>query len=125
MEQKYYICKHCENIVEKVKDAGVPIICCGEKMQELIPGSVDAAAEKHVPAYKVEGNIVTVSVGSVEHPMLPEHYIEWVALQTKQGSQRKTLNPGEKASVCFALCDGDEVEAVYAYCNQHSLWKVS
>ena len=124
MEQKYYICEHCENIVEKIKDAGVPIICCGEKMKEIIPGSVDAAAEKHVPVYKIEGNIVTVNVGSVEHPMMPEHYIEWISLQTKQGNQRKILSPGDKSSVCFALCDGDEVEAVYAYCNQHSLWKV-
>lgn len=123
MEQKYYICEHCENIVEKIKDAGVPIICCGEKMKELAAGTTDAAVEKHVPKYKVEGNLVTVNVGSVEHPMLPEHYIEWVSLQTKQGSQRKVLKPEDKTEVHFALCDGDEVEAVYAYCNLHSLWR--
>ena len=123
MEQKYYICEHCENIVEKIKDAGVPIICCGEKMKELVAGTTDAAVEKHVPKYKVEGNLVTVNVGSVEHPMLPEHYIEWVSLQTKQGSQRKVLKPEDKTEVHFALCDGDEVEAVYAYCNLHSLWR--
>ena len=68
-------------------------------------------------------SVVHVKVGSVEHPMLPEHYIEWVSLQTKQGNQRKELHPGEKPEVCFALCEGDEVEAVYAYCNLHSLWK--
>ncbi len=123
MEQKFFICKHCGNIIAMVKDVGVPIMCCGQKMTEIIPGTTDAAVEKHVPAYKVEGNIVTVNVGSVEHPMLPEHYIEWVSLQTKQGNQRKALNPGEKPEVCFALCEDDEVEAVYAYCNLHGLWK--
>lgn len=123
MEQKFFICEHCGNIISMVKDTGVPVMCCGQKMKELIPGTTDAAAEKHLPVYEVNGNIVTVTVGSVDHPMLPEHYIEWVSLQTKQGSQRKLLQPGEKPVVCFALCDGDAVEAVYAYCNLHSLWK--
>lgn len=123
MEQKYYVCEHCGNIVEMVKDAGVPVMCCGQKMTEIVPGTTDAAVEKHVPDYQVEGNTVNVTVGSVEHPMLPEHYIEWVSLQTKQGLQRKQLKPGDKPSVSFALCDGDEVEEVYAYCNLHGLWK--
>ena len=123
MEQKYYVCEHCGNIVEMVKDAGVPVMCCGQKMTEMVPGTTDAAVEKHVPDYQVEGNTVNVTVGSVEHPMLPEHYIEWVSLQTKQGLQRKQLKPGDKPSVSFALCDGEEVEAVYAYCNLHGLWK--
>lgn len=123
MEQKFFICKHCGNIIAMVKDSGVPVVCCGEKMQEIIPGTTDAAVEKHVPVYKVEGNKVIVNVGSVDHPMLAEHYIEWVSLQTKQGNQRKTLKPGDKPSVCFSICEGDEVEAVYAYCNLHSLWR--
>lgn len=123
MEQKFYICSHCGKIIAVVKESGVPVMCCGQKMTEIIPGSVDAAAEKHVPAYTVENNVVTVNVGSAEHPMLPEHYIEWVSLQTKQGNQRKALKPGDKPRICFALCDGDEVEAVYAYCNLHGLWK--
>ncbi len=123
MEQKFYICKHCGNIIAKVKDTGVPVICCGEPMSEIIPGTTDAAVEKHVPVWTVENGIVHVKVGSVEHPMLPEHYIEWVSLHTKQGNQRKELHPGEKPEVCFALCEGDEVETVYAYCNLHSLWK--
>ena len=110
MEQKFYICKHCGNIIAKVKDTGVPVICCGEPMSEIIPGTTDAAVEKHVPVWTVENGIVHVKVGSVEHPMLPEHYIEWVSLQTKQGNQRKELHPGEKPEVCFALCEGDEVE---------------
>lgn len=88
-----------------------------------MPEMAEAAIEKHVPSYEINGNIVTVTVGSVEHPMLPEHYIEWVSLQTKFGNQRKALSPGDKPVVSFALCDGDNVEAVYAYCNLHSLWK--
>lgn len=123
MEQKFYICEHCGNIIAKVKDAGVPVMCCGQRMKEIIPGTSDGAAEKHVPVYRVEGSIVTVRVSSVDHPMLPEHYIEWVSLQSKQGNQRKLLHPGDEPEVRFALCPGDEVEAVYAYCNLHSLWK--
>ncbi len=123
MEQKFYICEHCGNIVAEVKSSGVPIMCCGEKMKEIIPGTTDAAVEKHVPVYRTEGNKVYVTVGEVEHPMLPEHYIEWISLQTKSGNQRKCLKPGDEPKACFALCEGDEVEAVYAYCNLHSLWK--
>jgi len=123
MEQKFYICEHCGNIIAMVKDSGVPVMCCGQKMKELVPGATDAAVEKHVPVYQIDGNVVTVTVGSAEHPMLPEHNIEWVSLQTKQGNQRKALRPGDKPVVRFAICDGDEVEAVYAYCNLHSLWK--
>ena len=123
MNQKFYRCNHCGNIVAFVKESGVPVVCCGEKMTEIIPGTVDASREKHVPVYSVEGNIVRVNVGAAEHPMLPEHFIEWVSIRTKQGNQRKELHPGEKPEVCFALCDGDEVEAVYAYCNLHGLWK--
>ncbi len=98
-------------------------MCCGEKMQQLIAGSTDAAVEKHVPTYRVEGNLVKVTVGSTEHPMLPEHYIEWISLQTKQGNQRKELEPNQAPSVCFSICEGDEIEVVYAYCNLHGLWK--
>lgn len=123
MEQKFYICEHCGNIIAMVKTSGVPVMCCGQKMKELIPGTTDAAVEKHVPVYEVKDNIVTVTVGSVTHPMLPEHFIEWISIQTKFGNQRKVLKPGEEPKACFALCEGDEVEAVYAYCNLHSLWK--
>ena len=123
MEQKFLICEHCGNMIAMVKDTGVPVMCCGQKMTEIIPGTTDAAVEKHVPVYTVDGTTVTVSVGSTAHPMLPEHYIEWVTLQTKQGNQRKLLKPGDEPKVCFAMCEGDEVEAVYAYCNLHGLWK--
>ena len=123
MEQKFYVCKHCGKIIAVVKESGVPVMCCGQKMTEIVPGSVDAAAEKHVPVWTVEGNTVNVKVGEVAHPMLPEHYIEWVSLQSTCGNQRKQLRPGDAPEVSFALTDGDEVEAVYAYCNLHSLWK--
>lgn len=123
MEQKFFVCKTCGNIIAMVKNAGVPVMCCGAKMTEIIPGTTEAATEKHIPVYKVEGNKVFVTVGSVEHPMEDAHYIEWISLQTKQGNQRKELHPGEEPKACFAICDGDEVEAVYAYCNLHGLWK--
>lgn len=123
MEQKYYICKHCGKIVAVVADSKAPVMCCGEKMVELTANTTEAAVEKHIPVFEIANGKVTVTVGSVEHPMQDEHYIQWVALQTKQGSQMKPLNPGDKPQVCFALCDDDEVEAVYAYCNLHGLWK--
>ncbi len=123
MKQQFFICKHCGNIIAYVKDNGVRVSCCGEEMQELIPGTTDAAREKHVPVYSVENGTVSVNVGEIDHPMLAEHYIEWVSLQTKFGNQRKQLKPGNALSVTFALSDGDEVEAVYAYCNLHGLWK--
>ena len=123
MEPKFLICAHCGNIVSVVKDAGVPIKCCGENMKELVPGTTEGAAEKHLPVCQVEGNRVRVKVGSTAHPMEEEHSIQWVALQTKQGAQYKTLAPGRSPEVCFALCDADEVEAALAYCDLHGLWK--
>ena len=123
MEMKFYRCAHCGQIIAVVKKTGVPIICCGEPMKEIIPGTTDASLEKHVPVYEVKDGKVVVKVGAIDHPMIPEHYIEWVAIQTKFGNQRKSLKPGDAPQVCFRLCDGDEVEAVYAYCNLHSLWK--
>ena len=123
MKQKFLICEKCGNIIAMVKESGVPIVCCGQKMSEIIPGTVDASREKHIPVYEVKDGKVHVTVGSVEHPMTPEHYIEWVSIQTKLGNQRKQLTPGSAPVVCFSICEGDEVEAVYAYCNLHSLWK--
>ena len=123
MDMKFYKCKHCGQMVAIVKETGAPLVCCGEPMEEIVAGTTDAAVEKHVPVYEVKDNKVTVTVGSVEHPMLDVHYIEWVSLQTKQGNQRKALKPGDAPKVEFAICEGDEVEAVYAYCNLHSLWK--
>ena len=123
MEMKFYRCPHCGQIIAIVKATGVPIVCCGEPMAEVVPGTTDASLEKHVPVVNVEGNTVHVRVGSASHPMVPEHYIEWIAIQTKLGNQRKQLSPGDEPKSCFSICDGDEVETVYAYCNLHSLWK--
>lgn len=120
---KFYHCEHCGNIVAYATDKGVPIVCCGEKMKEMIPGTVDASKEKHVPVVSREGNLVTVKVGAAPHPMVPEHYIGWVALQTNTGNQRKELDHTGAPEAKFALLDGDEVVAVYAWCNLHGLWK--
>ena len=119
---KFYVCPHCGNIVEMVHDAGVNPVCCGQKMNELIPNSVDASGEKHVPAVKVDGSVVEVNVGSVDHPMVDVHWIEWVELVSDKGIQRKYLNPGEAPKVSFYIRD-EKPLAVYAYCNLHGLWK--
>lgn len=123
MKQKFLKCNRCGNIIAMVHESGVTPVCCGEKMNEMIPGTTEASVEKHVPVYRVEGNRVIVTVGSVAHPMTEEHYIEWVSLSTKIGNQRKLLTPDSAPEVCFSICEGDEVEAVYAYCNLHGLWK--
>ena len=120
---KFYVCKHCGNIIAYAKNKGVPVMCCGEKMSELVPGSVDAETEKHVPVISVEGNKVTVTVGEVEHPMAEEHFIEWIALETQEGNQRKELKPGSKPQAVFMLAETDKAVAAYAYCNLHGLWK--
>ena len=113
----------CGNIIAYAENPGCDVMCCGKPMEEIVPGTTDASLEKHVPVFEVKDNVVVVTVGSVEHPMLPEHYIEWVALKTKFGNQRKALKPGDAPKACFALLPGDEVEEVYAFCNLHSLWK--
>ena len=123
MEMKFYRCSHCGQIVAIVKGTGVPVVCCGEPMKEIIPGTTDGAVEKHVPVFEVKDGVVTVCVGSVEHPMLPEHYIEWIAIQTKNGNQRKALKPGDAPKATFYIGKADEVLAVYEYCNLHGLWK--
>jgi len=121
-EQQFFICKHCRNLVGMINNAGVQIICCGEAMSELVPNTVDAAVEKHVPEVTVEGNTVKVQIGSVLHPMSEEHHIEWIYLETAKGGQRKNLEVGDESSAVFTLVD-DQPTAVYAYCNLHGLWE--
>lgn len=118
---RFYICEHCGNIVEMVNNAGVPLMCCGQKMTALEAGTVEASHEKHIPVVEHSGNTATVNVGSVEHPMAEEHSILWVYLQTDKGGQRKCLEVGASPEVTFALCD-EKPLAVYAYCNLHGLW---
>lgn len=121
MKAKFYVCRHCGNLIEMVDDHGVNVVCCGEKMEALIPNTVDASGEKHLPVVSVKDGVVNVSVGSVEHPMLDEHHIAWVYLQTENGVQRKHFKAGEPPVVSFAL-GGEKPVAVYAYCNLHGLW---
>ena len=120
---KFYVCERCGNIIEYVKDKGVPVMCCGSKMQEIVPGTSDGAAEKHIPVVRTEGNRVFVQIGSVEHPMTEEHHIEWIVIETKQGCQKKKLSAGEEPKAEFLLPEGDVLIAAYEYCNLHGLWK--
>ena len=119
----FYICKGCGKIIGMVKPSKCPTKCCGEPMEEMVPGTTDGALEKHVPAVTINGRDVKVTVGEVLHPMAEEHYIMWIALETKQGAQRKSLQPGAEPCAMFALAEGDEAVAAYEYCNLHGFWK--
>ena len=119
---KFYICEHCKNIIIKTVDSGVPVVCCGQPMKELVPGATDGAHEKHVPFVTIDGNVVKVQVGEVEHPMMEAHYIQFIALETKSGCQIKKLTPSDKPIAEFVLAAGEEAVAVYEYCNLHGLW---
>jgi superoxide reductase len=121
-EKSFYRCKHCGNIAELIYDSGAALTCCGEEMSELIANTVDASKEKHVPVVTVTGDRVTVKIGAVPHPMLEEHYIMWVYLQTGKGGQRKCFKPRDTPEVTFSLVD-DKPVAAYEYCNLHGLWK--
>lgn len=123
--QRFFYCKHCGNLVGMLHSSGVPIICCGEPMTELQANTQEASLEKHVPDVKVEGRRVQVQVGSIPHPMGAEHHIAWVYMQTNKGGQRHMLTLDKEPVTEFALDDGEEPVAVYAYCNLHSLWKKS
>ncbi len=122
---EFYVCAHCGNILTFMKNKGVPVMCCGEKMNKIEPNTTDAANEKHVPVITQEGNKVTVTVGAVTHPMLEEHFIEWIVLETKKGSMTANLKPGSEPKAEFLLTDGDEVVSAFEYCNLHGLWKAS
>lgn len=119
--KKFYICRHCGNLIEMVHDAKVPVFCCGQKMEALVPNTVEASGEKHIPVVSVQGSQVHVNVGSVDHPMVPEHFIEWVYVETENGGCRKELHPDSAPNVVFEL-GNEKAVAVYAYCNLHGLW---
>ena len=122
MATRFYRCRHCGNVAHKVVDSKVPLVCCGEKMEELIPNTVDASGEKHVPVMTVldEGRI-RIEVGSVAHPMLPEHHIAFIYVETVDGGIRVDLTDKPEAEICISA---DKVVAVYEYCNLHGLWKM-
>ena len=121
MKAKFYICNHCGNLVTTIHNAGVPLVCCGEKMKELVPNTVEASGEKHLPVAELSGSRLTVTVGAVEHPMADVHYIQWIFVETEDGGQIRYLNPGQAPNVGFEL-GSEKPVAVYAYCNLHGLW---
>ena len=121
MSNKFRLCRKCGNLVGMVHDSGVPLVCCGQPMDILEANTSEGAGEKHLPVVQVDGDTVRVNVGSVDHPMLDAHYIEWIFVQTEHGGQRKALRPGDAPHAEFFL-KGDKALAVYAYCNLHGLW---
>ena len=118
-----YRCSLCGNIVIMAYKGGGTLTCCGQEMELLKPNTVDAAQEKHVPVVKVEGNKVTVKIGSVEHPMTPEHYIGSILLETSRSLQVKYMKPTDKPEAEFEVAPGEKPVAVYEYCTLHGLWK--
>lgn len=120
---RFYRCQHCGNIVIKVVDSRVPVMCCGEIMKELVANTTDAAQEKHVPVIDIKNGVVDVKIGSIPHPMIAEHYINFIALETETGHQIKMLQPNESPEAKFYVGD-ERVVAVYEYCNLHGLWAV-
>ena len=121
-KQKFFICKHCGNLMGIIENKGVPMMCCGEEMQPLIPNTEEASTEKHLPDVNVSGQCIEVKVGSVPHPMEEAHHISFVYIETELGGQRKELKIGEEPKLSFCFAD-DKPLAVYAYCNLHGIWK--
>jgi len=118
----FYKCERCGNMVGLISVLGAPLVCCGQEMTLLVPNTVEASTEKHLPAVTVSGNNVNVQVGSVLHPMEDGHKITFVFMETECGGQRKSLKIGAEPKLSFCLAD-DKPIAVYAYCNLHGLWK--
>ena len=118
--RKFYLCKRCGNVVSIIVNGGGPLFCCGEKMVELTPNTVDAALEKHVPNCEVRDNKIIVKVGEVMHPMDEDHYINFVALEYDDTIEIHNFKPGDEPIWIF---DYKENAKVYAYCNKHGLWQ--
>lgn len=120
---KFYKCELCGKVIEMLTDPTVATICCAKEMYRLIPNKNDGAVEKHLPVVKVDGNKVHVEVGSVIHPMVEEHSIEWIILQTDKAVYRRNLKPYQKPIADFTIQDDEKALSVYTYCNLHSLWE--
>ncbi len=118
---RFFKCPHCGNVVIKLVEKDVPIFCCGVAMEEIVPKTTDLAGEKHIPIFSLKGDLLTVKVGEVSHPMLDEHYINFVAVETASGFIVKNLNPNSLPETTFFVGD-EKVKAVYEYCNLHGLW---
>ena len=123
MTIKFYKCLHCGNVIIKLVDSTVPVVCCGEKMTELVPNTSDGAGEKHVPVINVNGNVVDVTISTVQHPSVPEHFIQFIVLETSYGFQIKNLSAGDTPKASFVIKEDEKVVAAYEYCNLHGLWK--
>lgn len=121
-KQKFFICKQCGNMVGLIDEHSAPLMCCGEKMSEIIPNTAEASVEKHLPAVTLSGDGISVQVGSAPHPMEEAHHIQFVYVETERGGQRKNLRIGEAPALTFCFSE-DKPIAVYAYCNLHGLWK--
>ena len=120
---KFYVCDGCKNLVMFLGEkSGCTPVCCGEQMKELVPNTVEAAFEKHIPVVKEEGGKVFVQVGEVAHPMMEAHYIEWVYLLTDKGEQIHRFRPGDAPNCVFHIGEEEVVIQVLAYCNLHGLW---
>ena len=119
---KYYECKTCGNVMVLFEDAGVIPVCCGSTMLELLPQELDGAKEKHVPIIERNGNEVTVTVGDILHPMVDEHYIKWIVLETNKGKYIRSLRPGKDPIAKFWVSDDETPLMAYEFCNLHSLW---
>lgn len=120
MTTKFYKCDICGNVITKIVDSKVPVVCCGKPMTELVPNTVDAATEKHVPVVTwLDDKRIKVEVGSVAHPMLEEHHISFIYVETLDGGIRVDLK--DKPEAVIYVGDTKPV-AVYEYCNLHGLW---
>ena len=120
-EVKFFVCRHCGNMIEMIENHNTSVKCCGTTMERLHPNSTEASHEKHVPVLHCLNGMLTVCIGAQAHPMVPEHYIQWIYVQTENGGMRHNLQPDENPKTSFCLCN-DPVVAVYAYCNIHGLW---
>lgn len=121
MAVKFYKCSHCGNVIVKMVDSGVPVVCCGKPMEELVANTVDASLEKHVPHVTVPAEgLLKIEIGSVHHPMTSEHHIAFIYVETENGGVTAYLKDKPVAEVCVGK---SKVVAVYEYCNLHGLWK--
>ncbi len=124
MKIDFYICKHCGNLITKIADSGVPVVCCGEEMVKLEPKMTDEGNEKHLPVVETNGSDCTIKVGSVPHPMSDEHQIEWLYIVTNQRQQLVRFKSTDQPVYQFTLEPDEQVDNVYSYCNLHGLWSL-
>lgn len=122
MKMRFYRCAVCGKVIAVLSDTGIPTICCGQEMKELVPNKTDGAVEKHVPVFSQINNMVQVQIGSAFHPMTDSHSIHWIGLETGRGFQFEMLHPGDSPEAYFCLCPEEQIKAVYGYCNLHGLW---